>query len=122
MPESKPRKRTASVAQQTSATQAYKPNPVWFKPVMFGLMIIGLLWIITFYISEGSLPGQGVGVVEHRGRIRHRHRRLPDDHALAFLTPILTGRTRAIRLLPAAPIRRRLDGRKLGPCPAKDAR
>jgi hypothetical protein len=23
---------------------------------MFGLMIIGLLWIITFYISEGTLP------------------------------------------------------------------
>ncbi len=56
MPESKPRKRTARVEQQTSATQAYKPNPVWFKPVMFGLMIIGLLWIITFYISEGALP------------------------------------------------------------------
>ena len=56
MPESKPRKRTASVAQQTSAPHAYKPNPVWFKPVMFGLMIIGLLWIITFYISEGIFP------------------------------------------------------------------
>ncbi len=56
MPESKPRKRTAPAAQQTSTTQAYKPNPVWFKPVMFGLMIIGLLWIITFYISEGTLP------------------------------------------------------------------
>ncbi|MCX6498446.1 MAG: cell division protein CrgA [Arthrobacter sp.] len=56
MPESKPRKRNAPVSQQTSATQAYKPNPVWFKPVMFGLMIIGLLWIITFYISEGTLP------------------------------------------------------------------
>ena len=25
---------------------------------MFGLMIIGLLWIITFYISEGKLPVQ----------------------------------------------------------------
>ena len=23
---------------------------------MFGLMIIGLLWIITFYVSEGTLP------------------------------------------------------------------
>jgi hypothetical protein len=23
---------------------------------MFGLMIIGLLWIITFYISEGAFP------------------------------------------------------------------
>ena len=60
MPVSKPRKRTASVAPQTSAA-AYKPNPVWFKPVMFGLMIIGLLWIITFYITEGAFPVQAWG-------------------------------------------------------------
>ena len=58
MPESKPRKKTAGAPQQNSAAQAYKPNAVWFKPVMFGLMIIGLLWIITFYISEGRLPVQ----------------------------------------------------------------
>ncbi|HSN35826.1 MAG TPA: cell division protein CrgA [Arthrobacter sp.] len=56
MPESKRRKRPAHETPQTSAAQANKPNPVWFKPVMFGLMIIGLLWIITFYISEGTLP------------------------------------------------------------------
>ena len=43
-------------AEQPSGEDA--PNPVWFKPVMFGLMIIGLLWIITFYISEGQLPVQ----------------------------------------------------------------
>ena len=86
MPESKPRKKTSSAAQPASAAQAYKPNAVWFKPVMFGLMIIGLLWIITFYISEGRFPGPGLGVVEHRGRLRHRHHRLPDDHALALLT------------------------------------
>ena len=57
MPESKRRKRTAHETPQTSAAQANKPNPVWFKPVMFGLMIIGLLWIITFYITEGAFPG-----------------------------------------------------------------
>jgi hypothetical protein len=32
------------------------PNPVWFKPVMFGFMLIGLVWIIVFYLSQGSLP------------------------------------------------------------------
>lgn len=32
------------------------PNPVWFKPVMFGFMLVGLLWIIVFYISQGTLP------------------------------------------------------------------
>ncbi|MET1020786.1 MAG: cell division protein CrgA [Arthrobacter sp.] len=56
MPESKRRKGATRGTPQTSAAPAYKPNPVWFKPVMFGLMIIGLLWIITFYISEGTLP------------------------------------------------------------------
>jgi hypothetical protein len=58
VPESKPRKKTSSAVPASSSTQAYKPNPIWFKPVMFGLMIIGLLWIITFYISEGRLPVQ----------------------------------------------------------------
>ncbi|GAC1371760.1 MAG: cell division protein CrgA [Pseudarthrobacter sp.] len=61
MPESKSRRKTSSGAHPVSATQANKPNAVWFKPVMFGLMIIGLLWIITFYISEGRLPVQAWG-------------------------------------------------------------
>ena len=34
------------------------PNPVWFKPVMFGFMLVGLAWIIVFYVSQGSLPIQ----------------------------------------------------------------
>ncbi|MFE4836793.1 cell division protein CrgA [Arthrobacter sp. NPDC056691] len=60
MPESKPRKKPARPAEPVS-TEAYKPNPVWFKPVMFGLMIIGLLWIITFYISQGVFPVESWG-------------------------------------------------------------
>jgi hypothetical protein len=32
------------------------PNPVWFKPIMFGLMLLGLLWIIVYYISQTALP------------------------------------------------------------------
>lgn len=36
------------------------PNPVWFKPVMFGFMLIGLLWIITYYISGATLPIPGL--------------------------------------------------------------
>ena len=55
MPESKPRKRAARPTE-AATTQQYKPNPIWYKPVMFGLMIIGLLWIITFYITAASFP------------------------------------------------------------------
>jgi len=55
VPESKPRKRPARTVETGTKAQ-YQPNPVWFKPVMFSLMIIGLLWIITFYITSGQFP------------------------------------------------------------------
>lgn len=32
------------------------PNPVWFKPIMFGLMLLGLAWIIVYYVSGSTLP------------------------------------------------------------------
>jgi len=38
-----------------------QPNPVWFKPVMFGFMLLGLVWIITFYVSQSRLPIADLG-------------------------------------------------------------
>ena len=32
------------------------PNPVWFKPVMFGFMLLGLAWIIVYYVSGQQYP------------------------------------------------------------------
>ena len=37
------------------------PNPVWFKPIMLGLMILGLLWVIIFYLSSQAFPIPGIG-------------------------------------------------------------
>jgi hypothetical protein len=37
------------------------PNAVWFKPVMFGFMLLGLAWIIVFYVSGTQLPIAGLG-------------------------------------------------------------
>jgi hypothetical protein len=56
VPESKGR------AKPTHTTPPYKPskkpmaNPPWFVPVMLGLMLLGLLWVVTFYITSGSYP------------------------------------------------------------------
>ena len=47
------------VVQRSSDDQA--PNPVWYKPVMFGFMLIGLAWIIVFYVSQGTFPIPGLG-------------------------------------------------------------
>lgn len=42
--------REAKVAARKEA-----PNPVWFKPVMFGFMLLGLAWIVVYYITSSSL-------------------------------------------------------------------
>jgi hypothetical protein len=36
-------------------------NPPWFVPVMLGLMLAGLLWVVTFYITSGGFPIPGIG-------------------------------------------------------------
>jgi len=37
------------------------PLPRWYKVLMFGLMILGLLWICTFYLTQGLFPIVGLG-------------------------------------------------------------
>lgn len=54
MPESKFRRKATGERSRTAAASG--PNPTWYKVVMFGLMIVGLLWIITYYISESRFP------------------------------------------------------------------
>jgi hypothetical protein len=54
---SKPKKpsKPKSLAKGKAA-KGELPNPVWFKPVMFGFMLLGLAWIVTYYISGSQLP------------------------------------------------------------------
>lgn len=39
-----------------SIAKAPPPNPTWFVPVMLGLMIVGLIWVVVYYLSAGQLP------------------------------------------------------------------
>ncbi|MEY4477324.1 MAG: hypothetical protein RJA31_828 [Actinomycetota bacterium] len=48
-------------ANGSESTRHDTPNPVWFKPIMFGFMLVGLLWIITFYVSAAAFPIPGIG-------------------------------------------------------------
>ncbi|MCR2813018.1 cell division protein CrgA [Microbacterium sp. zg.Y1090] len=51
-------KRDDPVSERPEGTA---PNPVWFKPIMFGLMLIGLVWVLVFYLSSSQLPIPGLG-------------------------------------------------------------
>ncbi len=68
MPESKSRTNGKTVKRQAKAEQAERraarraaeqepgPLPTWYKVIMFGLMIVGLLWIVVYYLSMGLAP------------------------------------------------------------------
>lgn len=53
--------KSAAAAQAPQRSGDDAPNPVWFKPVMFGFMLIGLAWIIVFYVSQGAFPIAALG-------------------------------------------------------------
>ena len=31
-------------------------TPMWYKVIMFGLMILGLAWLIVFYLAADQIP------------------------------------------------------------------
>ena len=55
------RTKSSKPARVEPASGEDTPNPVWFKPVMFGFMLLGLAWIIVFYVSQGRLPIADLG-------------------------------------------------------------
>lgn len=56
------RARAQAAVDKAEARQRHKAkaqrigNPPWFVPVMLGLMIIGLVWVVTFYITGQQYP------------------------------------------------------------------
>lgn len=69
MPESKRRLKAQQAAKkrdQAEAAAAHArnmkgPNAPWFLPVMCGLMIVGLAWVVAFYVTQGVYPIPGLG-------------------------------------------------------------
>ncbi|MCI9857808.1 cell division protein CrgA [Microbacterium proteolyticum] len=47
------------IAERTDGNAA--PNPVWFLPIMIGLMLVGLVWVLVFYLSNSTFPIPGIG-------------------------------------------------------------
>ncbi|MBM3743342.1 MAG: cell division protein CrgA [Actinobacteria bacterium] len=64
MPKSRIRKkRRDNRPQQELAVEGSLPmeSPRWLAPAMVTTFLIGLAWIVTFYISETRYPVPGIG-------------------------------------------------------------
>jgi hypothetical protein len=71
VPKSKVRKKSVYTppesvleARAGRAARATKPSPRWYAPLMVTLMVLGLLWIVVFYVAGeriGFMKTLGVG-------------------------------------------------------------
>lgn len=48
------------VSSRATAPDA-DPTPVWYQVIMFGLIVIGLAWLILWYLLDFSYPIPGIG-------------------------------------------------------------
>jgi hypothetical protein len=62
VPKSKVRKKSVytppeGVLQSRGArARAAQPSPRWYAPVMVTLMLLGLLWIVVYYVAGDQIP------------------------------------------------------------------
>lgn len=66
MPKSKLRKKVQESHAHDEQVYMEDPNaplesPSWLAPVMIANFLIGLFWIVTFYVSETRYPIPGIG-------------------------------------------------------------
>ena len=55
------RKRKVAAEITTEIIEAKVENPKWLVPVMLASFLLGLIWIVIFYISSTSYPIPGIG-------------------------------------------------------------
>ncbi len=59
MPESRLRKKNSFMAPAPKSG-VQKPNGRFFAPIMVGLLILGLAWVVVYYLTQNSYPIPGL--------------------------------------------------------------
>jgi len=54
--DSRPVSTASSGASRTPVKINTGGTPMWYKVIMFSLMILGLAWLIVFYIAGSQIP------------------------------------------------------------------
>ncbi|MDR2453800.1 MAG: cell division protein CrgA [Bifidobacteriaceae bacterium] len=56
MPESRSRRKKKQTYIAPPQPKAPKPSPAWWAPVMVSVMLLGLVWVVVYYLSSGAWP------------------------------------------------------------------
>ena len=86
MPESKGRKKPAYTPEQSKGERkiAKMGSPRWLAPTMVACFVIGLAYIVVFYLAGSSIPIMKDLSEQRRHWLRVHHRRLCAGHSLAM--------------------------------------
>ena len=56
MPESKKRKKAVYTPPPPAGGKKKGPSPVWLAPLMLGLFLLGIAWLVVFYLVGNDMP------------------------------------------------------------------
>jgi hypothetical protein len=63
VPKSRVRKKKTDTYVRSSEAVAPKrkqPSPVWYSALVIGTMVVGMIWLVTYYVSSGNLPVKSI--------------------------------------------------------------
>ena len=62
MPKSRIRRRAAFTPPSPSQKAVRVGSPRWLVPVMVGCFVLGLLWVVTYYVTQTDYPIGALGL------------------------------------------------------------
>ena len=60
MPKSRVRQKAVYTPPPTRSAKK-RVSPPWVAPLMVGLFVVGIVWLILFYVSNNAIPVQALG-------------------------------------------------------------
>ena len=61
MPRSPIRRRSAFTPPPDKSRAVKLESPRWFAPLMISFMVVGLMWVVVYYVTQTEYPIESIG-------------------------------------------------------------
>ena len=62
MPCSRIRRRSAFTPPPDKSRAVKLESPRWFAPLMISFMVVGLIWVVVYYLTQTEYPIESIGL------------------------------------------------------------